>query len=67
MGSVIFGCIDIGNKDDISKTFFDYLHKSDAVVVENKYMWDEFCLNNQIEYSKEILSINLPGLKGKFL
>lgn len=67
MGSVIFGCIDIGNKDDIPKTFFDSLQNSDAVVVENKYMWDEFCLNNQIEYNKEILSINLPGLKGKFL
>jgi 16S rRNA C1402 (ribose-2'-O) methylase RsmI len=67
MVSVIFGCIDIGNSNDLSKTFFNELNNSDAVVVENQYVWDSFCLDNDISYTKEVLSLNLPGLKGKFL
>ena len=67
MGSVVFGCTDIGNSNDLSKTFFDTLGVSDLVVVENQYRWDAFCLENNINYTKKVLSINLPGLKGKFL
>ena len=67
MGSVVFGCIHIGNSNDLSKTFFDTLDVSDLVVVENQYRWDAFCLENNINYTKKVLSINLPGLKGKFL
>jgi 16S rRNA C1402 (ribose-2'-O) methylase RsmI len=67
MNPVVFGCIDIGNSDDISKTFFNSLGISDALVVENQYMWDEFCTKNKISYDKEVLSLNLPGLKGSFL
>ena len=67
MGSVIFACTDIGNNEDLSKTFFNSLTYSDAVVVENQYTWDDFCENNHIVYQKEVLSLNLPGLKGKFL
>lgn len=67
MGSVVFGCIDIGNSNDLSKTFFNTLYASDLIVVENQYMWDSFCLDNDISYTKEVLSLNLPGLKGKFL
>ena len=67
MGSVVFGCTDIGNSNDLSKTFFDAVHNSDAVIVENQYTWDELCLTNKINYDKEVLSLNLPGLKGKFL
>ena len=67
MGSVVFGCIHIGNSNDLSKTFFDTLDVSDLVVVENQYRWDAFCLENNINYTKKVLSINLSGLKGKFL
>jgi 16S rRNA C1402 (ribose-2'-O) methylase RsmI len=67
MGSVIFGCTDIGNSNDLSRTFFNELNSSDALVVENQYMWDSFCLDNNISYTKEVLSLNLPGLKDKFL
>ncbi len=67
MGSVVFGCIHIGNSNDLSRTFFDTLGVSDLVVVENQYRWDAFCLENNINYTKKVLSINLPGLKGKFL
>ena len=67
MGSVIFGCMHIGNSNDLSKTFFDTLDVSDLVIVENQYRWDAFCLENNINYTKKVLSINLPGLKGKFL
>ena len=67
MGSVVFGCIDIGNSNDLSKTFFNTLDSSDLVVVENQYVWDAFCLRNNINYTKKVISMNLPGLKGKFL
>lgn len=67
MNSVVFGCIDIGNSNDLSKTFFNAVEFSDAIVVENQYVWDSFCIKNNILYNKEVLSINLPGLKGNFL
>lgn len=67
MGSVVFGCIDIGNSNDLSKTFFNTLDASDLIVVENQYTWDAFCLENNVNYTKKVLSLNLPGLKGKFL
>lgn len=64
---VVFGCIDIGNINDISKTFFNSLDVSDALVVENQYMWDYFCIKNRISYDKEVLSLNLSGIEDKFL
>lgn len=67
MNPIIFGCVDIGNQNDLPASFFTALDSADILIVENLYMWEEFSTRAGITFDKEVVSFNLPDFKGKHL